>query len=344
MTETSSRLLRLLSHLQTPRRWAAAELADRLDVTTRTVRRDVARLRELGYPVETLMGPDGGYRLVAGTAMPPLLLDDEEAVAVAVSLRTVGGQPVEGIGPAAVRALAKLEQVLPSRLRHRVSALGEVVDAPLPEPDMPSVDPDVLSVIAGAAAAGERLRLLFRGERRVVEPHRLVPVRRRWYLVAYDDARADWRVFRLDRVSEPARTGQRCADREVPGGDAAAFVLDRLYSIAPTYEVDATLHMPAADAVRRLRVDPAEVTPVDAASCRFRGRADTVPWLASRLLMLGCRFEVHSPPELADHLRDLAIRAAAAAGGTSATDGRAVAQAPPADERRATRKPTSSTR
>ncbi|MFC5182972.1 helix-turn-helix transcriptional regulator [Actinomadura harenae] len=315
MSGTSSRLLRLLSHLQTPRRWSATELAGRLDVTPRTVRRDVERLRDLGYPVETTMGPDGGYRLVAGTAMPPLLLDDEEAVAVAVSLRTVGGQPVEGIGPAAVRALAKLEQVLPSRLRHRVSALGDVVDAPLPEPDAPNVDPAVLAVIAGAAAAGERLRFLFRGERRVVEPHRLVPVRRRWYLLAYDDRRDDWRVFRVDRISEPARTGQRHAGRDVPGGDAAAYVLDKLYSIVPTHEVDATLHLPAADAVRVLRVAPDEITPVDASTCRLRGRADTVPWLASRLLMLGCRFEVHSPPELVVHLRELAARAAAAAEG-----------------------------
>ncbi|MEV4258324.1 WYL domain-containing protein, partial [Spirillospora sp. NPDC049652] len=200
------------------------------------------------------------------------------------------------------------------RLRHRVSELGDVVDVPLPEPDAPSVDPGVLSVIAGAAAAGERLRFLFRDERRVVEPYRLVPVRRRWYLVAHDDRRGDWRVFRVDRISEPARTGQRCAAREVPGGDAAAFVLEKLYSVVPTHEVDATLHMPAADAVRALRTGPDEITPIDASSCRLRGRADTIPWLASRLLMLGCRFEVHAPPELADHLRDLAVRAAEAAG------------------------------
>ncbi|MFC4911232.1 helix-turn-helix transcriptional regulator [Actinomadura gamaensis] len=315
MAETSSRLLRLLSHLQTPRRWSATELAERLAVTPRTIRRDVERLRDLGYPVETTMGPTGGYRLVAGTAMPPLLLDDEEAVAVAVSLRTVGGQPVEGIGPAAVRALAKLEQVLPSRLRHRVSALGDVVEAPVPEPDEPNVDPGVLAVIAAAASAGERLRLLFRDERRVVEPHRLVPVRRRWYLLAFDVARDDWRVFRVDRVSEPSRTGQRYPARDVPGGDAAAYVLDRLYSVVPTFEVDATLHLPAADAVRALRTAPGEIEPIDAGTCRLRGRADTLPWLANRLLMLGCPFEVHGPPELASHLRDLAARAAAAATG-----------------------------
>ncbi|MCP2343759.1 helix-turn-helix transcriptional regulator [Actinomadura rupiterrae] len=315
MAETSSRLLRLLSHLQTPRRWSASELAERLDVTTRTVRRDVERLRDLGYPVETEMGPAGGYRLVAGAAMPPLLLDDEEAVAIAVSLRTVGGQPVEGIGPAAVRALAKLEQVLPSRLRHRVSALGRAVDAPPPDPDEPSVDPGVLAVIAAAAAAGERLRFLFRDERRIVEPHRLVPVGRRWYLVAFDTVRDDWRVFRVDRVSEPSRTGQRYPDRAIPGGDAAAFVRDKLYSIVPTFEVDATLHMPAADAVRALRAAPDEIEALDDRTCRLRGRADTLPWLAARLLMLGRPFEVHNPPELASHLRDLAVRAAAAANG-----------------------------
>ncbi|MFB4320376.1 helix-turn-helix transcriptional regulator [Actinomadura sp. 21ATH] len=318
MADTSARLLNLLSLLQTPREWAGSELAERLKVSGRTIRRDIERLRELGYPVEATMGPVGGYRLVAGTAMPPLLLDDEEAVAIAVGLRTAAGNAVEGIGEASVRALAKLEQVLPSRLRRRVGALNAVT-VPPPGLDGPSVDPAVLSAIAAAAANRERLRFAYEswdgdGSRRLVEPHRLVPAGRRWYLVAHDDGRDDWRIFRVDRVREPHPTGQRFAPREIPGEDAAAFVLSRLYSLTPTYQAVATLRLPADEARGRLRAGPDEIEPIDAASCRLTGHTDTLEWLAARLLMLGCEFEVHEPPELIAHLRDIGSRASRAAG------------------------------
>ncbi|MFI0356370.1 helix-turn-helix transcriptional regulator [Actinomadura sp. 9N407] len=319
MGDTPARLLNLLSLLQAPREWAGGELAERLRVSPRTIRRDIDRLRELGYPVEATMGPMGGYRLVAGTAMPPLLLDDEEAVAIAVGLRTAAGNAVEGIGEASVRALAKLEQVLPSRLRRRVGALNAVT-VPLSGGAGPSVDPEVLSAIAAAAANRERLRFAYEavdgtGTRRLVEPHRLVPAGRRWYLVAHDADRDDWRIFRVDRVREPFPTGQRFVPREPPGQDAAEFVRDKLHSLAPTYQAVATLHLPADQARGRLGDRPGEIEPIDDHSCRLNGHSDTLEWLAFRLIMLGCAFEVHGPPELIDYLREMGARATRAAGG-----------------------------
>src|SRR5919106_5789305 len=183
MTETSGRLLKLLSLLQTRRDWPGNELADRLDVSGRTIRRDIERLRELGYPVDALTGPTGGYRLHAGTAMPPLLLDDDEAVAIAVGLRTAAGASVTGIEETSVRALVKLEQVLPSHLRRRVSALQSFTET-LPAGG-PSVDPPALTVIAAACRDSERIRFAYRdregaASRRQVEPHALVNLGRRW--------------------------------------------------------------------------------------------------------------------------------------------------------------------
>ncbi|MFC9974625.1 helix-turn-helix transcriptional regulator [Spirillospora sp. NPDC127200] len=318
MADTPARLLNLLSLLQTPREWAGSELAERLEVSPRTIRRDIERLRDLGYPVQATMGPEGGYRLVAGTAMPPLLLDDEEAVAIAIGLRTAAGAPVQGIGEASVRALAKLQQVLPARLRRRVGDLGAATVA-MDAPDGPRVDPDVLTAVAAASAGGERLRFAYesvegRRSRRLVEPHRLVAMGRRWYLLAYDDQRADWRVFRVDRMTEPFATGQRFAPRTPPGEDAAAYMRDRMYSLAPTYEAVVTLHLPLEKVRGRLGESPGELEAVDERRCRLRGGADTLEWLAARLVMLGCAFEVHEPPELRAYLRAAGERAAAAAG------------------------------
>jgi predicted DNA-binding transcriptional regulator YafY len=316
MADPATRLLNLLSLLQTPREWPGAELAGRLNVSARTVRRDIDRLRELGYPVEAARGPDGGYRLVAGTAMPPLLLDDEEAVAIAVGLRTAAAQPVDGIGEASARALAKLEQVLPSRLRRRVASLGAATQ-PLTT-GASGVDPGCLAVLATAAAARERVRFAYRPAdgaetRRHAEPHRIVAAGRRWYLIAYDLDRGDWRVFRADRVTGPRPTGQRAGTRDVPGGDAAAFLQDKLYSLAPTYRAEVTLHLPAAQAAARLGADPADVRPLDDGRCLLTTHADTLEWHAARLLMLGCDLHVHHPPELRDHLAGLSARAARAA-------------------------------
>src|SRR5437660_4255541 len=210
MSQTSSRLLELLSLLQGRRDWPGSELAARLEVSGRTIRRDMERLRQLGYPVESLTGPAGGYRLRAGTAMPPLLLDDDEAIAIAVGLRTAARASVTGIEETAVRALVKLEQILPTHLRRRVEALGSATIAPAV--GGPTVDPRHLTVIAAACRDSERLRFEYRSRdgidsRREVEPHTVVNLGRRWYLVAWDRRREDWRSFRVDRLARPASTG-----------------------------------------------------------------------------------------------------------------------------------------
>jgi predicted DNA-binding transcriptional regulator YafY len=313
MSDPSGRLLALLSLLQTPREWPGSELARRLEVSPRTVRRDVDRLRELGYPVHATKGAEGGYRLAAGAAMPPLLLDDEEAVAIAVGLRSAAGQAVAGIEEASVRALTKLEQVLPSRLRYRVGALGAAT-IPLPA-EGPAAEPAHLTLFAAAIANRERVRFAYRSatdveSRRLVEPYRLVSAGRRWYLVAFDTDRDGWRAFRVDRIAEPAATGARVTRREPPDRDPAEFVASMLYSGAPTYAAVATLDLPAV---------PAHLggagTPLPDGRCRWQSPADTLDWLAFRLLTLGCEVEVHEPPELLDHLRTVAARASRAARG-----------------------------
>src|SRR5437764_124409 len=239
MSETSSRLLELLSLLQGRRDWPGAELARRLEVSGRTIRRDIERLRRLGYPVESLTGPAGGYTLRAGTAMPPLLLDDDEAIAIAVGLRTAARASVAGIEETAVRALVKLEQVLPAQLRRRVAALGSAT-LTLPMPG-PTVDPQHLTTIAGACRDFECLRFGYRARdgaetRREVEPNSLVNLGRRWYLVAWDRERGDWRTFRVDRLTKPVSTGVRFAPRKLPTKDAAAYVERSITSAPVRYE------------------------------------------------------------------------------------------------------------
>ena len=315
MTDTPGRLLTLLSLLQTPREWPGSELAERLQVSLRTIRRDVERLRDLGYPVQATMGAVGGYRLVAGKAMPPLLLDDEEAVAIAVGLRTAARHAVDGIDEASVRALAKIEQVLPSRLRYRVASLGSAT-VPMTTWEPPTVDPDHLMLLATSITTQERLRFSYRGEERLVEPHRLVSAGRRWYLVAFDNDRADWRVFRVDRIEEPRRTGVRVAPRELPADDAAEFVTRRLMTLAPTYRPVATLHAPAGQVANRLGGASAELESLGEHTSLLRGHADTLEWWAMRLAMLGCEFEVHEPPELVGYLRDLGGRVSRATTGS----------------------------
>jgi predicted DNA-binding transcriptional regulator YafY len=312
---SAGRLLTLLSLLQTPREWPGSELARRLEVSPRTVRRDVDRLRELGYPVEATMGAEGGYRLVAGSALPPLLLDDEEAVAITVGLRTAAGQPVAGIEEAAVRALTKLERVLPARLRYRVSALNAAT-TPVIMGGQPVVDPSQLTGIAAAITNHERLRFAYESSwsnggaesRRHTEPNRLVSAGRRWYLVAYDVERDDWRLFRVDRITNAFATGARFTPRELPESDAAAFVTSKLYSLAPTYDAVVTVHLPAAAVPAQL----GEVEPIDEHRSLVRAGADTVEWLAFRFCAAGCEFEVHEPPELVEYVAALSGRAARA--------------------------------
>lgn len=243
MPTTAPRLLALLSLLQARRDWPAAVLAERLDVTDRTVRRDVDRLRELGYPVTSTRGREGGYRLDAGSQLPPLLFDDEQAVALTVALRTAAASGA-GVEEAAERALRTVRQVLPARLAHRVDAVPVTV---LTAAGAPTVDPAVLTAIGAAVRAREVLRFGYvRGAgagdaaadddypTRRVEPHHLVARTGRWYLVGWDLDRADWRVFRADRVRPRVPGGPRFGPRDVPGGDVEAFVAAQFRGAATT--------------------------------------------------------------------------------------------------------------
>jgi predicted DNA-binding transcriptional regulator YafY len=317
-TDTPARLLQLLSLLQTPREWPGAELAERLGVSRRTLRRDIDRLRELGYPVQATKGADGGYRLVAGKAMPPLVLDDEEAVAIAVGLRAGAGHAVEGVDEASVRALAKLEQVLPGRLRHRVATL-QAATTHLTSGDGASIAPETLTVMASTIAGRERLRFAYRSgdgtpSRRLTEPYRLVSTGRRWYLVAYDVERDDWRTFRVDRVAELFATGARFTPRELPAGNAAEYLRQSMYRRQKTYEFEATFAAPADFVAARLPHWFAAPEPLDDHTCRLRGAADdSVEWLAVRLALVDCEFTVHRPDELVACIRDLGARLSRAA-------------------------------
>lgn len=316
MMQTSARLLRLLSLLQLHRDWTGADLAGRLGVSTRTVRADVEKLRALGYPVHSTPGVAGGYRLGAGAKLPPLLLDDDEAVAVAVGLRTAAGGTVAGIEEMSVRALAKLEQMLPSRLRHRVNAL-QTYTVPLPGTG-PTVDAQALTTIAAACRNHERLRFDYRGHddrasRRDVEPHRLAHGAGRWYLVAWDVDRAGWRTFRVDRVALRAPNGPRFTPREAPGGDVADYVSRGVATATWRYRAQVKVRAPAAALASRL---PRAITieAVDERTCLVHVGSDSPQMLAVYLGMLDADFEVREPPELVEQLRTLSARYARAVG------------------------------
>ncbi|WP_405163545.1 YafY family transcriptional regulator [Nocardia sp. NBC_01499] len=319
MTETAARLLQLLSLLQTRREWTGPELADRLGVTVRTVRRDIERLRELEYPVHASLGSVGGYRLEAGTDLPPLLLDDEEAVAITLGLRSAAQGSVAGIEESAARALVKLQQVLPSRLRGRVDAIDSATVSMGGPAAGPRVDPETLVVLAAAARDGERIRFHYHAKddtesKRFAEPHSLVSAGRRWYLVAWDVDRADWRTFRVDRIDTPFPTGVRCAPRELPAADAAAFVTSQLARSRPTHSVVFLVHTSAEQLAEIFRVRPDEVEPIDDRSCLIRTSADSLEWIALRIAHLGVEFEVKEPPEMKRLLHDVGAKLIRAAG------------------------------
>ena len=318
MKETSARLLRLLSLLQLRREWGGAELAERLDVTPRTIRRDVDKLRELGYPIDATRGVAGGYRLGPGGELPPLLLDDEEAVAVAIGLRTASGA-VTGIEESAVRALAKLEQVLPAHLRRRVAALDRFTAA-LPRRG-PTVDHELLSTIAAAARDGERLRFAYRtyagdSARRLVEPCRLVHIDGIWYLVAWDVERDDWRTFRVDRIDGRPSLDRRFAPREPPAEDIAAYVQRNVVRARGRKEARVLLRIPLEEARRRVPQLHAALTAVDASSCLLTTGSEWYGGLAVHVASMRCEFEVLEPPEFVAEIERLAAsfgRAAEAA-------------------------------
>ena len=310
MRETSGRLLRLLALLQTRTDWTGPQLAERLRVTTRTVRKDVERLRALGYPVHAEPGAAGGYRLGAGTSLPPLLLEDDEAVAVAVGMRMAAGGALAGAEEASVRALAKLEQVLPSRLRHRVAALhGATLSLPGAGA---AADPEVLTTIAATVRARERLRFDYETHGgatglRTVEPQRLVHTRGRWYLVAFDPGRDDWRTFRVDRIRPRAHHGPRFRRRPDPEPDLAAYLERTLGQSMWDYRARVKVHAPAERVAAR--VPPAVVVEaIDERSCFANVGSDTPRMLAFWLAMIDEDFEAGPYPELARELRELAAR------------------------------------
>ncbi|MEU3602870.1 YafY family protein [Streptomyces sp. NPDC006798] len=307
MLETSARLLRLLSLLQAHREWTGPELARRLGVTPRTVRRDVDRLRELGYPVDASPGTGGGYQLGAGAELPPLLLDDDEAVAVAVGLRTAAGQGIEGIADSSVRALAKLEQVLPSRLRRRVGALNAFT-VPLLRTPAARIDAAVLTELANACRDRERLRFAYEDHsgattRRTVEPHRLVCTERRWYLVAWDVDRADWRTFRADRIRPTPPHGPRFAPRTPPADDLAAYVSRGVSTSAYGTRAVIRLHMSAEKARESLSPADGTVEPVDDGHCLLRTGAASPEVMVIHVMLMGVDFDIVEPVELIERFR-----------------------------------------
>ncbi len=307
MLETSARLLRLLSLLQVRRDWAGPELAERLGVSTRTLRTDVERLRALGYPVEARPGVAGGYRLGAGGELPPLLLDDDEAVAVAVGLRTAAGGGVAGIEETSVRALVKLEQMLPSRLRHRVRAVSAATVAV--SGTGPRVDAEVLTAIAGAIRDRERLRFDYSSKedsRRLVEPHRLVTWGRRWYMVAWDNDRDAWRTFRVDRMRLKVPNGPRFVPRELPE-DVGDFV--RRSVGEATWQYRARIQVQAsAEYVKGRMPVPIEPEVIDERVCVIEVGSDDPHQLALWLALLDAEFEVLDAPELAAAVRAVGDR------------------------------------
>ncbi len=325
MTATSGRLLKLLSLLQTRRDWTGDELARRLEVSGRTIRRDIERLRELGYPVDALTGPAGGYRLHAGTAMPPLLLDDDEAVAIAVGLRTAARASVTGIEETSVRALVKLEQVLPSHLRRRVNAL-QTATVTLATSGGPTVDPEALTAIAGACRDRERLRFAYRGRdatetRRIVEPHTLVNLGRRWYLVAWDCDRERLADLPRGPPHPPvALRGARFEPRALPTATTRRPSWRRTSRARLSrYQARVTLFAPVEEVAEHSLFTGSTVEAIDEHTCELRTSDDSLDWLAVRVAMVGVDFEVHEPPELVERVRELAARLGRATGAGVAT-------------------------
>lgn len=306
MLQTSARLLRLLTMLQTRRSWAGPDLAERLEVTARTLRRDIDRLRSLGYPVHSTSGTAGGYSLGAGAALPPLMLEDDEGIAVALALQTAAGSSVTGIEDAAQRALSKLEQVLPNRLRRRIKTMRSSI-VRLSDTG-PMVDLSAVSALAAACEAQREIAFDYndhhaRFTRRSVEPHRLVHMERRWYLVAWDKERTDWRTFRVDRIRPPLENGAAFRPRSSPDDDVGAFV-SRSVSTGPyPYRVQVIMRAPLATVRERIRASSGALEAIDARRCRLRTGGKSLESVAIWLACTGIDFEVEDPPELLEHLQ-----------------------------------------
>ena len=304
---TSARMLRLLSLLQTHRYWPGNELSDRLEVSPRTLRRDIEQLRDLGYVVDSVRGVAGGYQLRAGGSLPPLLLEDDEAVAIAVGLRTAAAGAVSGLEETSVQALTKVISLMPPRLRRRMDALKSQTDG-VPWGGGPVLDAAVLTTLAQACRDDEPVTFAYTAAsrdgraaeptHRRVEPHRLVTLGRRWYLVAYDRDRQDWRSFRVDRISAPETTGHRFRPRELPADDAPSFVRAGIQAMPQRYVVrirfDADVDTVASYVGRWATVEP------DGPGCLMTMNTDTLDWPMMVIAHLDVDFTVQGPPELAD--------------------------------------------
>lgn len=311
MLETSARLLKLLSLLESRREWTGGELAERTGVTVRTVRRDMDKLRSLGYPVNASLGVAGGYQLGAGAKLPPLLLDDDEAIAVAVGLRTAAGGTVAGIAETSLRALAKLEQVLPTRLRHRVNSLHEMTVSL--SGGAPTVESEVLSAVATACRDHQRLRFDYRDKAgtstvRSAEPHRLVHTGRRWYLVAWDLDRDDWRTFRADRMSPRIPTGPRFTPRELSDEDVARLTSMSISTSVYRVQGRFVLQAPAADVQEVVPPTAGVVEPIDDHTCRLIVGSPSLEQLAVWVALLGFEFTIEEPAALYDMMGPIAAR------------------------------------
>ena len=310
MLDTSARLLALLSLLQSRPAWPGSELASRLGVGSRTIRNDIDRLRTLGYPVDATRGAAGSYRLGSGASMPPLLLDDDEAVAVAIGLRAA--TEIDGIEEISSRTLAKLNQVLPSRLRSKVSALATTVTR-APENTGtnvadPEIDPDLLAAVATAIRSTEWLRFDYREEPRLIEPYRLVNWHRRWYVVGRDPRSGGWEPFRLDWMSLRAATHRRFEPRPLPGGDYASFVLREVANSGYDVHARITVLAPAEEVLSRINATVGIVESIDAETCVLVTGADSFETMAVYIGMLGLEFRVTEPAELVEHLARLGRR------------------------------------
>ena len=318
MTSPSARLLALLSLLQTGSGRTGAELAARLDVSARTVRADIERLRDLGYPVDAVRGSVGGYRLGSGGQLPPLLLDDEEAVAVTVGLQMAAG--VTGIEESGARALAKIEQVLPSHLRPLVDALGSTIDrgqenVGTDAPD-PEVDPAVLAAAAAAIRDVEWLRFDYQDAPVLVEPYRLLSWQRRWHLVARDPVTGEWHTYRVDWMSLRMPTRRRFEPQPLPGGDYTAFAMRTIAASGWAVHARLRIDAPAQAALDRINPTVGVVEPIDADHCVLVTGADSLDTVAAYIGMLMMDFTVESPPELIPRLQVLSERYARAVAGS----------------------------
>ena len=318
--DPTARALQLLSLLQTHRFWPGGELAERLGVTTRTLRRDIDRLRVLGYRVDATAGSHGGYRLGPSAQIPPMLLDDDDAVAIAIGLRMAAGATIDGIDDAAVSAMAKLEQVLPDRVRRRVTALHQSIETiQWQHPEVSLIDGDELVVIAQACRDREELRFDYRdkdGDRtaRLVQPHQLVAVGRRWYLVAWDLRRTDWRTFRVDRLTGSTLAGGRFEPRPLPAESAGAYVAASLTAGRQTIEAVVVVHDDEHDLGSALRWIDHDIDERSDHTRRVTLRTESVDRLLGAVAQLAtiAPITVEGPAELVERVELLGRRFAGA--------------------------------